>query len=390
MDRTLGGLPRSPGPSATAPWAIDDADSCAVAGFKVPIVVVGERVQQRWPRLSKPEVPAFSTKQHQTETSVDAPAHLAATTSAYNVVGPLAPHDYLTHAQRRRRVLLERAKYPADTFAMRRDDTVNSIDTPSWMAAALETQAPPPALTSPAKSWVAGAKNRVFLSPLVEVDPFSGRDPRRVAFGGTPGFIPGGQDLARINSVFEQTGARLPRLGVTTAGDIGAGDGSVPVDRPSARLAGQERFGKTAAAAIGDERVGGALTDTLALESGAVGVVRERVDGAVYRAEPPFSDYFRDRRDALALPSLRETTLRARWTGQSPAELRSSRGASEEPAMTGHALFRALMHHHGEKAGQHLQTSQSFVAEELRRAGSPRAASDAYKSGPLKWYNATR
>lgn len=377
-----------------------DADSCAVFDARLPLVTVGARVPEAWPRMTRPAVPGFRTKNHQTETSVDAPAFLAVTSTALGHVGPLGASDYLTDAQRRRRVAQARARYAPGAYATRRDDTVNSIDAPAWMAASLVSQAPPPALCDPVQSWRAGAKNRVFLSPLVEVDPFTGRAPRALLnpARGAPGFVPGAADAARIADFAARTRAPRDRCGVdpwsTTSAELGAGGAGVLAGAaPSPRSTGtpRDRFGRTASAAIGVARAGAALLDTVGPESAdAAAPERARVDGARFRAEPPHAAYFAHRRDALALPTLAETVVHARWTGLGPAAHRSARGALDAaPELTGHALFRALTTHHGERAGQHLESARETIAH-VQQSETGVVSPASFKSGPLHWYNATR
>jgi len=373
---------------------LGDADSCACAGARLPLVSVGAAVPQRWPRLSRPDVPPFPTKSAQTETSADAPAFLAATARALGAVGPLAGHDYLTHAQRARRVARARARLPPGAYAARRDDTVNSLDAPSWMAKTLVEQHEPPALCDPARSWRAGARARVFLSPLVEVDPFTGRAPRALPDPArpAPGFIAGAEDRARIEAAFARSWGGA-RAGVTTAADVGDADAPrVARGAPAATLPARERFGATAAAAIGAPARGGALADTVGpAAAAAAGPVEVRPDGARARAEPPAMAYYAHRREAEGLPSLAEAAATARWTGVAPAELRAARGAplAGPRDESGHALFRALTHAHGARAAQHLGAARGAAAAALGETGVL-AAFPGFKSGPLHWYNVTR
>jgi len=399
-----------------------DVYSCDTVGADLPICVPGEKVNQYWPRVSKQDLPCSPRKVHQTHTSSDAPSFLASTilNGVYPRSAPtLPPEGYLTHIQRRRRV----TKHP--DYKARVDDTAVSIDSPSWIACTLKEHAPHldqnVRLTSPRAIYRLGAANRVVLAPLVEIDPFTGKPPRALPkpFAG-PGYIPIPEERARVDAHYASTGSE--RLGETFAAEIGSGtDGGVLLDHPAATLPARERFGATAASAIGDVRQGGALVDTLQFQEEAA-PPRMLVNGATYRAEPPYSDYFTHKRDSLGLPSLSNTARSARWTGVSPKDYREGRniaslsdngGLGESilsssrrhlesvassggeksgrgaPPLAGHALYRALSNSQVVKAGQHL--TQSFdIAKDCvgpatlqASASSPQTYKPTFKSGPL-------
>ena len=382
---------------------IGDADSCASFKASLPVVTVGSAVSQRWPRVSKPDVPCYPTKAHHTETSADAPAFLAVTSLQVGVVGPLGPYEYLSGAQRLRRAKQVRARFPEDAYSMRRDDTVNSLDAPSWMSKTLHEQQPPPVLTKPVISWRAGAKNRVFLSPLVEIDPFTGRAPRLLPDPrGTPGYMPGAADLARIDDFHAKTYGG-DRTGVTTSGELGPGSwdknnsARLQGSMSSATLPERNRLGCTSAAVLGAPIRGGALYDT-------IGPASETFAGHTkntpvletshrYRDQPPFSSYFAGRRDAEGLPSLKESAQFGRWAGVGSDALRATRGAAshdQEPSLVGHALFRAIVNAHGAGPCQHNSAARQVANETLALTGLLGVHKPNFKSGPLKWYGASR
>ena len=368
-----------------APRAMDrfDADLAESLRSALPLVHVGSPVPQRWPRVSRPDVPSFPTKFHQTETAADAPAFMARTTEASRgVAGPLQPCDYLSHVQRRRRA----TQHP--DYGKRVDDTAVSLDAPEFMAYTLRAHAPQPPLTQPFAVYRAGARNRILLAPLTEVDPFSGGPPRALPKpGAPPGYIPTPEARAGVEALYALRG--VDRLGVTHSAEVGAARESGLLSRPSARREGRERFGATAAAAIGDVRPSAVLADTHCSE-GAAGSEQRLASGATFRAEPPFSAYYAGRRREQGLPGLAEGALSARWTGVGPAELRDGPRAVEATSSgpSGHALFRALTNAHGERVGSHLALAKSLMAE----AASPRASTARgeflanMKSGPAHWY----
>jgi hypothetical protein len=364
-----------------------DADLAESLRTSLPLVSVGSPVPQRWPRVSRPDVPAFPTKFHQTETASDAPAFMSRTTEvSRGVAGPLQSADFLQYQQRRRCA----TQHP--DYRARVDDTAVSLDAPEFMAYTLRAHAPQPPLTRPFAVYRAGARNRILLMPLTEVDPFSGGPPRALPKpGAPPGYIPTEEARAAVNALYASRGS--DRLGVTHSAEVGAAQESGLLSRPSARKEGRERFGATAAAAIGDVRPAAVLADTHRSEDAAAPEQR-LVNGASFRAEPPFSHYFAHRRAELGLPGLGDGAVSARWTGQGPVELRDGpravAAASSGPS--GHALFRALTNAHGERVGSHLALAKSLMVE----AASPRAETSRrefkanLRSGPAHWYNVVR
>ena len=387
-------------------WA-HDTDSCDVVGADLPVTAVGIPVAHRWPRVSKREAITSPLKAHQTHTSTDAPSFLASTTLngvLPRAAPPLPAEGHLLHEARHRLVTRD------PRHRGRVDWTAVSIDTPEWVAASLrEHQVPQPPLCRGVARYRVGAANRVAMSPLTEVDPYGVRPPRALPkpFAG-PGYIPVPEERARVEAHYAATGRE--RLGKTCAGELGSpgGAGGGWLDRPRERTTAPpvHRFGATSAAAIGDARAGAALADTLRSEEEA-GVPLALPSGAVFRAEPPYSDYFTQRREASGLPSLRDTALHASYGGLGPAEHRAGRScelggsgtfalghsqlgqagaaAAGPSGPSGHALFRALTAAHGERAGQHLSLARTIAAE---TGGGGREGN--FKSGPLHWYNAVR
>jgi hypothetical protein len=378
---------------------LGDADSCAAFSSTLPLVTVGASVPQRWPRMSKPEVPSYPTKYWQTETSADAPAFLAVTATQLGVAGPLGAYEYLSETQRLRRGKQVKARFPADSYAMRRDDTVNSLDTPSWMSKTLHEQHAPPALCDPAQMWRVGARNRVFLSPLVEIDPFTGRAPRQLPPPrGAPGYIPNALDLSRIQDFHAKTYGG-DRLGVTTASEVGPEAWNTPLARlqgatSSATLPPQSRFGSTSAAVIGSPMRGAALLDTIGPSAESYGGPLRKLpthDKTFFRDEPPFSSYFAGRRENEELPSLKESAQFARWTGVSTDILRATRGAAQrDQNLEGHALFRAVVQAHGAGPCKHNQAARQVANETLSSTGLLGVHKPNFKVGPLHWYGTSR
>jgi hypothetical protein len=366
-----------------------DADLAESLRTTLPLVNVGSPVPQRWPRVSRPEVPPFPTKFHQTETASDAPSFMARTTEvSRGVVGPLQSYDYLTHIARRRRA----TQHP--DYAARVDDTAVSRDAPEWIAATLREHKPQPALTRPFKMYRAGARNRVFFTPLTEVDPFTGGPPRALPKpGAPPGYVPTEEARAGVEALYAARGSE--RFGATHSAEVGVHDGrdSGLLSRPSARKEGRERFGATAAAAIGDMRPAAVLADTHRSED-AAGAEERLVTGARFRAEPPFSTYYAHRRAELGLPGLGDGAVSARWTGLGPAELRDGPRAvaASSAGPSGHALFRALTNAHGERVGSHIALAKTLAAEAVGpKAETARGEFQAnFKSGPCHWYNVVR
>lgn len=364
-----------------------DADLAESLRTSLPLVNVGSPVPQRWPRVSRPDRPSVPTKLAQTETASDAPAFMARTTEfSRGVAGPLQPGDYLSHEQRRRRAAM------APGFGERRDDTAASLDAPEWVACTLREHKPQPSLARPYAIFRAGARNRVLLAPLTEVDPFSGGPPRALPKpGAPPGYIPTEEARAAVEALYASRGSE--RLGVTHSAEVGAARESGLLSRPSARKEGRERFGATAAAAVGDVRPSAVLADTHRSED-AAGPVQALASGARFRAEPPSSSYFAARRADLGLPGLAEGAVSARWTGLGPSELRDGPRAvaATSGGPSGHALFRALTNAHGERVGSHLALARTLMAE----AASPTAETSRgefkanMKSGPAHWYNVVR
>jgi hypothetical protein len=395
-----------------------DTDSCDSMGADLPLTAPGVPVSHRWPRVSKREGLSSPRKEHQTHTSSDAPSFFA--TTILNGVFPrsapeLPPEGYLTDFQRRRRAQMD------PRFHSRMDDTAVSLDAPEWVACTLrEHRLPQAPLASPVTSYRLGSKNRVVLHPMVEVDPFGARPPRALPppFAG-PGYIPIPEERARIEAHYASTGRE--RMGKTMAGEIGsAGEGGL-VDRPAEKTTAppRPRFGATAAAAIGDSRSAAVLADTLTFEEDAAPPL-SLPNGAIFRAEPPYSNYFTHRRSQSGLPSLRNTALQAHWGGLGPSEYRlgkitegshhelaqtgggggasggggTSAGGGSAGGLSGHALFRALTNAHGERSGSHLSHVREIAIETAGQATLRGAPREAYrpnmKSGPLHWYNAVR
>ncbi len=377
-----------------------DTYSCDVQNADLPLTAVGFPVAHRWPRVTKREGITSPTKVHQTHTSTDAPSFLASTT--LNGILPraapaLPPEGQLLHEDRRRRVVKD------PRHRARVDDTAVSIDSPEWISCTLSEHTLPQApLCRPVARYRLGAANRVVFSPLTEVDPYGVRPPRALPkpFAG-PGYIPNSEERARVAAHYEAAGRE--RLGRTMASEYGSGEeGGGLLDRPAEKTTAppRQRFGATAAAAIGDARAGAALADTLRSED-AAGVPLVLPNGATFRAEPPYSTYFTERREASALPSLRDTALHAHWGGLGPMEHRAGRvgqagagstagggAGSTAGGASGHALFRALTNAHGDRAGQHLSLTRAIAAETAGGAGGGGAPN--MKSGPLHWYNCVR
>lgn len=413
-------------------WS-QDVYSCDTIHADLPLCVPGEAVSHRWPRVSRPEVPTSPRKVHQTHTSSDAPSFLASTTLngvSPRLAPPLPPEGFLTHVQRRRRVILDPQFHPTTSR------TQVSIDSPEWIASTGREHAPHlehnVRLTKPRAMYRLGASSQAVITPLVEIDPFTGKPPRALPkpFAG-PGYIPIPAERAQVEAHYASTGR--DRLGLTFGAEVGAGEGGGGLlDGPSATKPPRERFGATAAAAIGDMRQGGALVDTLQFEEEAA-PPRMLVSGAVYRSEPPYSDYFVNKREELGLPSLRDTHHSARWRGVGPSEYRqghntlhsslspsySSMGGSSgrggeggsggevkqqlasqrllesvqskgaSAPVTGHALFRALTNTHGDRAAQHLSIPFSVAKETVGpatlqlTASNPQSYRPTFKSGPL-------
>ena len=382
-----------------------DAYSCDTVGADLPLTAPGIAVQHRWPRVSKAEGITSPRKAHQTHTSSDAPSFLA--TTILNGVFPraapeLPPEGFLLHDARRRRVQQD------PRYRARVDDTAVSIDAPEWVASTLrEHKLPQDALCAPVARYRVGAANRVVFSPLVEVDPFGVRPPRALPkpFAG-PGYVPTPEERARVEAHYAATGRE--RMGKTMAGEIGSGaEGGGLLSRPAEKTTAppRPRFGATAAAAIGDTRAAAVLADTLRSEEEAAPPLT-LPNGAAFRAEPPFANYFTHRRAAQGLPGLADTALHAHWGGLGPEEHRAGRvqdtvhhahssvteasggeSARARAGPTGHALFRALTNAHGEKTGGHLALARVIAAETAGEAslrGTQRADfAPNFKSGPL-------
>jgi hypothetical protein len=347
---------------------MNDADSFDSLGFRMPISSAGTAVQERWCRMSEVNRPPnpFPEKAKQSYTSLDAPAFLSATAQGLDMSQPLAPSSHLLHETRTRQVRLERAGAPLDQRAV-------SSDTPSWMADTLPRRQPQPALTRPFTKYRLGAANRVMLKPLVEVDPFAGGPPRALPKGPTFGYVPNTQEAAEVEQ--KSLAAGKERLGLTFSAELGSPGALVDRPRQQQRFHAQERFGLTSSAAFGSGSSAAVLGDLLRsdLHSGPAEVLPS---GAVYRSEPPFSAFYRHRRDAQGLPS--DAAQSAKWVGVSPAELRAPPSQS-----AGAALFHSLTMQHGQTPAQHLAAPKEALASSGRGDASLR-------SGPLHWYNTVR
>ena len=96
----------------------------------------------------------------------------------------------------------------------------------------------------------------------------------------------------------------------------------------------------------------------------------------------------------LAGLTSRESACVASWAGLAAPDVAARRAhaaaTAAEGSLSGHALFRALVNAHGSEAAQHTAAARRVAEQALESTGLLDTHRPNFRSGPLKWYGASR